>query len=380
MARIYIEPTKAKRSIQDEADLGRTLSSLSQEVSSIKSNLRYKISGCDQIGERLRQVSEQIAKESTATRALSDGLQQIIARYEQVENSNRDRQVADKTTVQAVNSGAAQNGGGWEPFDWGKLGEKVLEKLLGPFGLVVDLPDVIDGDASDLVKFHLKGIGSIAKVASTTGDTSAEWLGKVFGWTTMKPKSFFEELGQFDTTAHTVGTVANWAGKAVDSFVKNNEEFGGEWCARFWEETAVEAGIKVVEGAAVKAGLSMAVAGICAAAGVACPPTIVVGVAAVGVGMALDWALDGLVSWATNGSCTSWVEGVSDLVCDGVDALREGVGTIVTKTGEAINNVKDAAVEVGKKTVYSISNGIKSVSDGIGNLFGGCRWAGCLFA
>lgn len=381
MARIYIEPAKVKRSVQDEANLERTLSSLSQEVSGIKSNLRYKISGREQIAERLRQVAEQIAKESTATRALSNGLQQIVVRYEQTETANRDRQVADKTTVQSPGSNTAQNGGGWEEFDWGKLGEKILEKLLGPFGIAVSIPGLADGEAGDLAKFLLEGVGSITKVVSAEGGTSAEWLKDLFGINPMEFTSFgdtfLSKLGKFDTAADTVGTAANWAGKLVDSFVKNNEEFGGDWCARFWEETVAEAGIKLVEGAAVTAGVSAITAGICTAVGVACPPALVVGVAAAGVGIALDWALDGLVSWATGGSCTSWVEGVSDLICDGVDAIREGVGNVVTKVGETINNVKDTVVETGKKVVDSVSNGIKNIADGI---FGACRWAGGLFA
>lgn len=106
MARIYIEPTKARRSVQDEMELSRTLNGLAQEVISIRSALRYKIAGREQISERLRQVSQQILKEASSTRALGDSLQQIIGRYEQTENANRDRLVADKTDVTKVVQGA----------------------------------------------------------------------------------------------------------------------------------------------------------------------------------------------------------------------------------------------------------------------------------
>ncbi len=100
MARIHIEPAKAKRSVLDEQSLEKKLSNLSQEVSSIRSNMRYKISGREQISDRLRQVAQQISKEATSTRALSNGLQQVITKYEQTENAARDRAKADKTSVQ----------------------------------------------------------------------------------------------------------------------------------------------------------------------------------------------------------------------------------------------------------------------------------------
>lgn len=100
MARIYIEPSRAKRIAQDEMDLSRALKALSQEVDSIRGNMRYKIAGRAQIAERLRQVSEQIAAEAGAARNMSNGMRQVVTWYEQTENGNRDRQVAEKTSVQ----------------------------------------------------------------------------------------------------------------------------------------------------------------------------------------------------------------------------------------------------------------------------------------
>ena len=109
MARIHIEPAKAKRSVLDDQSLEKKLSNLSQEVSSIRSNMRYKISGREQISDRLRQVAQQISKEATSTRALSNGLQQVITKYEQTENAARDRAKADKTSVQAAANGTSDS-------------------------------------------------------------------------------------------------------------------------------------------------------------------------------------------------------------------------------------------------------------------------------
>ena len=385
MTRIYIEPQNASQSVCNEAEIAEKLNQLLQDVNTIRSSLRYTIAGREQISERLRQVAQQIEKESKSTKALSASLQQIVSKYEQTEASNRGRMKADKTDMKkkAATEDAIGSAAGWKDFDWGKLGGKTLETLLGPFGLIVDIPGLADGETGDLIKFLLDGVKGIAKVSGAKGDTTAEWLSDLFKLGPMEyesfGKTFLDKLGKFDTPAHTVGTVASWAGKLVDSIVKNMDEFSGSWCARFWEETVVEAGIKVAEGAAVTAGVSAATAAICAAVGVACPPALLVGVAAAGVGIALDWALDGIVSWATGGSCTSWVEGMSDIICNGIDMIREGVGTVATKTVETVKNVADAVVDTGKKVVNAVGDGINAIGNGIKNLFGGCKWAPCLF-
>lgn len=105
MARIYIEPSRAKRTAQDELDLSRALKAMSQEVDGIRSNMRYKIAGRAQIAERLRQVSEQIAAEAGAARNMGNGLQQIVAWYEKTENGNRDSQTAEKAKVRNILDG-----------------------------------------------------------------------------------------------------------------------------------------------------------------------------------------------------------------------------------------------------------------------------------
>lgn len=366
MAHIYIEPSRAKHIAQDEMELSRTLKALSQEVDSIRGNMRYKIAGRAQIAERLRQVSEQIAAEAGAARNMGNGLQQIVTWYEKTENGNRDRQAADKTKV--------RQGTGGLPFDWGKLLEKGLGTILGPFGIITNIPDILDGEIGSMPKHVLDGIGSITDVLSAEGGTAGKWLKDLFGLNPMEFTSFEDtflgKLGKFDSTANTIGTVVNWGAKLVDSFVKNAEEFGGNWCARFWEETITETGIKIVEGAAVTAGVSAAVAGICTAVGVAFPPALVVGVAVAGATALLDWGLDNVVSWATNGSETSWIEHVSDRICDGVDMLRETVGPAVEKAEQVISDGIDTVIDTGKKVV-------DSVKDGFSNIFSG-RWLPCL--
>lgn len=134
MARIYIEPSRAKRTAQDELDLSRALKAMSQEVDGIRSNMRYKIAGRAQIAERLRQVSEQIAAEAGAARNMGNGLQQIVAWYEKTENGNRDSQTAEKAKVRNI-------------FEVGFIDPRIFEPI-GPCpGPFVDWPFRVDWDS-----------------------------------------------------------------------------------------------------------------------------------------------------------------------------------------------------------------------------------------
>ncbi len=356
MARIYIEPSRAKRIAQDEMDLSRALKALSQEVDSIRGNMRYKIAGRAQIAERLRQVSEQIAAEAGAARNMSNGMRQVVTWYEQTENGNRDRQVAEKTSVQEDSESVVS--------DLLQIIGKLIKPVLGPYALLTTIPDILNDKPGSFAKFLFEAIGGGTKIVAAKGGTTVEWLKNLFKLTANTKtwdEAFWDKLGQFDSVPHAIGTIANWATKLIDSFVKNNEEFSGEWCPRFWEETVTEAGLKLLEGAAVTAGV-VAVIGSA--------PEIAIGAIAVGATMLLDWGLDSLVSWATNGSETSWVEHVSDRICDGIDTLRETVGPAVERAGQAISDGIDTVIDTGKKVVDTVKDGFNSIFSG--------RWLPCL--
>ena len=117
MAKIQIEPVRAKSALNLEDALEQALRSMSNEVDGVRSGLRYKISGQEQIAARLKDVVEQLAKEANATGAMRDGLEQIIARYEQAESSNRERTVADGTTIQQGADGSSGAGTGTDIWD-----------------------------------------------------------------------------------------------------------------------------------------------------------------------------------------------------------------------------------------------------------------------
>ena len=75
MAKIQIEPVRAKSALNLEDALEQALRSMSNEVDGVRSGLRYKISGQEQIAARLKDVVEQLAKEANATGAMRDGLE-----------------------------------------------------------------------------------------------------------------------------------------------------------------------------------------------------------------------------------------------------------------------------------------------------------------
>lgn len=100
MARISIEPLRAKETLTGQSELEKTLKGLYQEVENVRTGLTFKIAGQQAIASRLRTAAEQINKEAVSTGAMRSGLMEVISRYEQTESGNLDRVGAEKTAVQ----------------------------------------------------------------------------------------------------------------------------------------------------------------------------------------------------------------------------------------------------------------------------------------
>lgn len=363
MAKIYIEPAKAKSTLNQQQALERALQTLSQDLGDICRRMDYKISGKEAIDARLRDAMNQINKEVDSTKALRTGLEQIIARYEQTENGNRDRVAAEKTSVQSTaNAGGTQQAGngtdsGESPpeFDWGKLFKDEILKLLGPLGIVASGTEKLwEGDVAGALT---KLIDLIGKGAKTVIDKpSAEWFKDLFGFgkdglkiATDAP-NFWEELVDFSSPGKTVGTVASWATSFLDSFIKNTEE--GLTGGRFWGETFTEMGIDLLEGAAIGTVVGL-VMGTSA-------PVLAVAAATVAVTAVVDWGLDSLVYWLTDGAQSSWVEAASDLICDTAEKIIDAVGPVVTKVVDKGKEVIDKGIEAVTDTIDKGVNWVKS--------------------
>lgn len=374
MAKIWVEPAKARATLSQQEALAKTLASLYQDVNGIRSGLRYKISGREAISARLRDAAGQISKEAESTRALRAALEQAVGLYEKTEKGNLDRVKAEKTSIQQGGSGATsstQTGGQSDSapkgFSWSDLVLKELATVLGPFGvLITGGQKALEGKWPEAVNELFKSIGKGA--SAIIGKPKAEWANSLFGLTEMtKAPSFWKGLGDFSSVGKAVGTVTKWGTTIADRLIKNVKEFGEDaWTSgRFWGETVIESGIKLAEGAAINA-----LVGAAAVAIFGNPVSIGVTAAAVGVTMLVDWGLDSIVSWATGGAQTDWVEAATDFLIDDV--------------GPAIKNAVDKGVEVvkdaGGKIINAVGDGVNAVKDGISNFFSGCSWGKKLFA
>ncbi len=187
MAKIFIEPSKARATLSQQQALERALRALSQDVGNVRSGLLYKISGREAIDARLREAAGQLSREAESAKAMRLGLEQIINRYEQTEKGNTERVKAEKTSIQ--NGG---NGGGetvtpspsiWTDWlDWlfpGPIAPFVpiplIPSPIAPISLILSILTPIT--PSPLL---LAGI-SILNVATTgNSHTNASWLGYEF--------------------------------------------------------------------------------------------------------------------------------------------------------------------------------------------------------
>ncbi|MCI8869309.1 hypothetical protein D1646_02975 [Pseudoflavonifractor sp. 60] len=85
MAKISVELAAIKPALQKEEELAAQLMELYRDVNGIRSGLRFKIAGQEQISARLLESAEQITKEQNSVRVMREALEQILAQYKSVE-------------------------------------------------------------------------------------------------------------------------------------------------------------------------------------------------------------------------------------------------------------------------------------------------------
>ena len=270
MARIYIEPSRAKSAVNSSASLQKALGSMSGEVDRIRGGLRHKIAGQEQISARLKEAAEQIERETAAAKALSTGLEQILRRYEQAEDSNTGRAVAQKTAVQAAAGAAAAAGGvgaawdqllDWSRDVWEDLTKGRLPDPLGPFspfipavlgiisgtggtpGSSPNRAEVSIGSAEGKISGK-GGIEADLKDITGLGDKTKDWMEKdsqyfyydpKTGQKTMvdpNDKAAMEEFekhnqGTIPVDVKLLGIGASGSIAAIDGSISNDWGFGG---------------------------------------------------------------------------------------------------------------------------------------------------------
>ena len=85
MSEIRVDINKSNQAASEEAKVAKSLMSYSNEVASIRSNMRYKIAAREQISAKLRETADQLRRKSTSTDAMRQALEQILALYRQTE-------------------------------------------------------------------------------------------------------------------------------------------------------------------------------------------------------------------------------------------------------------------------------------------------------
>ncbi len=99
MANIRVDPAITYACATQMGDLSKKLNSFAGDVDRVRSSLRYKITGQEQIEARLREVAEQIRKEENRVRAMKSGVEQILSAYQQTEQKNRGTLIADSPKI-----------------------------------------------------------------------------------------------------------------------------------------------------------------------------------------------------------------------------------------------------------------------------------------
>ena len=122
MARIYIEPAGVRRALASEADLTVKLNRLAHDVENVRSAMDYRIAGQAAISARLRDVSEQAAKEAKGVANVRNCLEQALSRYERTENANLGRTQASSSDGEPSGTGD----GGRTLAEWLRLIGTVL--------------------------------------------------------------------------------------------------------------------------------------------------------------------------------------------------------------------------------------------------------------
>lgn len=317
----------------------------SNKVDSIRSRLYLSSSSSWSIKNSLRLIADGIEDEARSCKNMANGIENISRKYVTTENNICGNSKAVWSGAVGTKENVPDGSGSESPkkdnnsrWDWlPDLIYKPITAALGPFGVLVD------GFRRWDEKKYGNVIGDVIKLA---GGAVKNWGGsgiKWGDWFGLKPSTkgpWEGAVGKyFDFSDFKKGfsSVCNWATTAITTGFSNFDEhknFG----TRFWGETLTETLIKVGEGIVIGAGVA-------AVAGATAPGwAVAAGVAAVTV--AVDWGLDKVVSWATGGTQTSWIEAASDFVNDTVggwiDDTRNWLGNTGNRIAGGIRNVGNA--------------------------------------
>lgn len=366
-----------------EQGLSTKIKSNADTVEKVKKNLSLKIGNTASIKSRLNNIIEKMRVQSEQMQAMERALGEIRNLYvdtEQKVYSNAGGQ--GNIDVPAWAEKTEENENLWKKFGLGVLGKagiigsgaKAIIDIINNFRNGTWDGKAVAGTAKALWSIGCKVAKTVGK-AKKSGVTSVDWAKDLLG---LGKSSSFQKimksgLSNADKVKHSFDSViksewrelkkASGIGKIALSGVingfsnydeymekyKNGEVSKGYAIGRGIAETIGETAVDWGKDALIAAGVT---AGL-AAAGISAP-AVVVGAAAVGVGMVLDVGCKWVTGTVLGGEAKGVTEVVSDLVLDGVEAAGKGI----VKAGKAIG---DAA--------KSVADGAKSLWKGVSKAF-----------
>lgn len=371
MSGIRMEPVKAKNILTQEDSLENFLRSYARDVDSVRRGLRYQIAGQERIDARLKEGTARLTQQAAGMRSLRGGLEQVIRLYEDTENGICNKMSVGQSTPKKKEpekkEPESQDKPKWFSDEWKDFFIKQFSNLVGPFSIWVNEAKAYPEDgALGMFAELIKGVGKYG--GKLIDNPKISWK-ELFGWSKgTGSKGFFgefaDELGDFSSKGKTLGTITGWVADLIGSGISNYKEFGkGSFGnGRFWAETINEAGIKILEGAAIAAGVTAVIGSA---------PGVLVGAATISVTALVDWGLDSAVRFFTGDPTAEWVECLSDAVLDLGEKAIEGGKKLV-------KNVEKSVGKAVQKTKKLVKDTYKNVKEGISDLFSGCRWGKCL--
>ena len=367
MADFMTDTDALRQSADSLSNIKRTIEGLSSSLSSI--NVKNFLDS-EATPILMKKISSDVAKidrYSSVVGQMSSTLHTISSTYAKTEKSIVGS-VPNKTSIKNAQSGGSSGKGSNDITN--NPAYKIIKAALGPAGLVVDAGiHAASGNPWNGGKI----IGDLSNIAGgfvkNFDGSHIDWA-KWFGFDYIKDPPMKYALGKYfniDSVGKGVSAACRWIAAIAVSGFSNYKEHGG-FTTRFFEETGVEAALKVGESILVTAGVA-AVAGALVSAGViAGAPAIAVTAVAAGVTVVVDAGLNALAKWCTKGEKTEWVEWFSDPICDTGEKIVDWAKDASQKAAQWTTN---AAEGIG----HAVSDGINSIKNTFLNIGGsGCKW------
>lgn len=342
MSEFEVMTQNVKRNAGDLQKYARLIDAYSDKVDSVRHDLRFNSEINRSVGNSLRAISDSLERSSMSIQMLSDGLLDVMELYNKTEQQIYGSEV--KWTDASMDDASKGKGSRILDMIKGTIYDVIYEfllKAIGPLGyLCHGILRGVEQKWGNVVSDLLKIAGGLIKNTEGSKIKWREW----FKLDVSDKKPWEIALGKyfdFSSVKNGISSACNWIAELVKSGYNNYKEFKDKGIScRFFEETVVETVLKVGEGILITAAV---------AAVLSSPPGwVAVAVAVTGAAtVVVDSFLDTVMCQKTSGSQTSWVEVVSDWICDRGEEGVKGLIDMFTGTKQ----VNSSGVSCGWGTV-----------------------------